>query len=193
MEKYSDQKEISSVLAPFENFVGTIFFFSGFNGYYEFSIKILPNFFYTALFSQLHRLFFFILRIGLLYHLFSSGKAPEKLLFSPKYRGKVLEGVVAEAAEEISWIAKRIKGRSSKLLRDQFPRLKEWCPGHLWAPSCYHGSVGHGWEVVEKYISGQKGYEKTDTVPVIDEEMAKTHKTWYTSLYNKLSGGTHQK
>ena len=59
MEKYSDQKEISSVLAPFENFVGTIFFFSGFNGYYEFSIKILPNFLYMCLFS--------------------SGKAPEKL------------------------------------------------------------------------------------------------------------------
>ena len=120
-------------------------------------------------------------------------RSNRKALFPPKYRGKVLEGEVAEAAEEISWIAKRIKGRSSKLLRDQFPRLKEWCPGHLWAPSCYHGSVGHGWEVVEKYISGQKGYEKTDTVPVIDEEMAKTHKTWYTSLYNKLSGGTHQK
>ena len=120
-------------------------------------------------------------------------RSNRKALFSPKYRGQVLEGEVAEAAEEISWIAKRIKGRSSKLLRDQFPRLKEWCPGHLWAPSCYHGSVGHGWEVVEKYISGQKGYEKTDTVPVIDEEMAKTHKTWYTSLYNKLSGGTHQK
>ena len=73
----------------------------------------------------------------------------------------------------VSWIAKRIKGRSSKLLRDQFPRLKEWCPGHLWAPSCYHGSVGHGWEVVERYISGQKGYEKTDTVPVIAEEKEK--------------------
>jgi putative transposase len=27
----------------------------------------------------------------------------------------------------VSWIAKRIKGRSSKLLRDQFPRLKVWC------------------------------------------------------------------
>ena len=29
--------------------------------------------------------------------------------------------------------------------------------------------VGHGWEVVEKYVSGQKGYsyEKTDTVPVV--------------------------
>jgi putative transposase len=42
----------------------------------------------------------------------------------------------------VSWIAKRIKGRSSKLLRDQFPRLKEWCPDHLWAPSCYHGTEG---------------------------------------------------
>ena len=95
----------------------------------------------------------------------------------------------------VSWIAKRIKGRSSKLLRDQFPRLKVWCPGHLWAPSCYHGSVGHGWEVVERYISGQKGYEKTDTVPVIAEEKEKlrAHKTWYTSLYDKLFGGTHQK
>jgi hypothetical protein len=37
--------------------------------------------------------------------------------------------------------------------------------------------------------------EKTDTVPVIDEEKEKrrTHKTWYTSLYNKLFGGEHQK
>ncbi|MGB7002256.1 MAG: IS200/IS605 family transposase [Halobacteriota archaeon] len=166
----------------------------------------------------------------------------EILAFSPKYRGKVLLGDVAEVAEEIiretcneldieiidmamnvdhvhlfiknpfrksvygkmlrsppkysvSWIAKRIKGRSSKLLRDQFPQLKEWCPDHLWAPSCYHGSVGHGWEVVERYISGQKGYEKTDTVPVIDEEKEKlrAHKTGYTSLYNKLFGEKHQK
>nr|QNO56543.1 hypothetical protein IDNIJKHG_00001 [Methanosarcinales archaeon ANME-1 ERB7] len=152
----------------------------------------------------------------------------DHLVFSPKYRGKVLLGEVAEAAEEIirktckeldievidlavsvdhvhlfikyppkysvSWIAKRIKGRSSKLLRDRFPQLKEWCPGHLWAPSCYHGSVGHGWEVVEKYISGQKGYEKADTAPVIDEEKEKlrAHKTWYTSLYNKLFGGKYQ-
>ena len=56
-------------------------------------------------------------------------------------------------------------------------------------------SVGQDWEVVEKYISGQKGYEKADTVPVvvIDEEKEKTHKTWYISLYNKLFGGQHQK
>ena len=153
----------------------------------------------------------------------------DHLVFSPKYRGKVLECEIAEAAEEIirenckeldieiidmamnidhvhlfikyppkysvSWIAKRLKGRSSKLLRDRFPQLKEWCPGHLWAPSCYHGSVGHGWEVVERYISGQKGYEKTDTVSVIAEEKEKlrAHKTWYTSLYNKLFGEKHQK
>ena len=93
----------------------------------------------------------------------------------------------------VSWITKWLKGRSSKLLMDRFPHLKEWCPDHLWAPSCYHGSVGHGWEVVEKYISGQKGHEKIDTVPAIAEENAKAHKTWYTSLYNKLFGGTHQK
>jgi putative transposase len=137
----------------------------------------------------------------------------------------VLEGEVAEAAEEIirengkerdieiiemavnidhvhifvkyppkysvSWIAKRIKGRSSKLLRDRFPQLKEWCPGHLWAPGCYHGSVGQGWDVVEKYIPGQKSYdkieaargegEKTGVMPVvmISEEKAKTHKTCF--------------
>ena len=59
----------------------------------------------------------------------------------------------------------------------------------------YGRSGGHGWEVVERYISGQKGYEKTDTVPVIAEEKEKlrAHKTWYISLYNKLFGGKHQK
>jgi len=68
--------------------------------------------------------------------------------------------------------------------------------------------VGQGWEVVEKYISGQKGlekkdvirgerysYEKADTVPVVvvDEEKKKVHKIWYITLYNKLFGGKHQK
>ncbi|MDI6810642.1 MAG: IS200/IS605 family transposase [archaeon] len=162
----------------------------------------------------------------------------DHLVFSPKYRGKVLDDEVAEAAEEIvretckefdieiidmaintdhvhlfiknpfckqkaftekcfadppkyslSWIAKRIKGKSSKLLRDKFPYLKEWCPDHLWAPSCYHGSVGHGWEVVEKYIEGQKGYyEKNDTVPIvmIDEEKEKAHKIGFITLHTKF-------
>jgi putative transposase len=42
----------------------------------------------------------------------------------------------------VSWIAKRIKGRSSKRLRDQFPRLKEWCPDHLWAKRKKHTKEG---------------------------------------------------
>ena len=62
----------------------------------------------------------------------------------------------------------------------------------------------------EKYISGQKGYEKAgairgergeergemrDAMPVvvINEEKEKTHKTWYITLYEKLFGGKHQK
>ncbi len=49
------------------------------------------------------------------------------------------------------FIAKKIKGRSSRILRQHFPHLKEWCKDHLWAPGCYHGSVGHGWAVVEVY------------------------------------------
>jgi len=49
--------------------------------------------------------------------------------------------------------------------------------------------------VAEKDISGKKGYEKTDTVPVvvIDEEKGKAHKTGYITLYNILFGGPHQK
>ncbi|PWB52640.1 MAG: hypothetical protein C3F06_08770, partial [Candidatus Methanoperedenaceae archaeon] len=56
------------------------------------------------------------------------------MVFAPKYRGKILIG------------------RTSRILRKEFPHLKEFCDEHLWAPSCYHGSVGNGWEVVEKYI-----------------------------------------
>ncbi len=55
----------------------------------------------------------------------------------------------------LSYIARRIKGRTSKILRDKYPDLKKWCGEHLWAPSCYHGSVGSGWDVVEQYIQTQ--------------------------------------
>ncbi|MFH1323238.1 MAG: IS200/IS605 family transposase [Methanobacteriota archaeon] len=55
----------------------------------------------------------------------------------------------------LSFIAKRLKGRTSRILRKEFPHLKEWCGEHMWAPSCFHGSVGQGWEVVEKYIQTQ--------------------------------------
>ena len=56
----------------------------------------------------------------------------------------------------VSYIAKRIKGRRSRELRKAFPHLKEWCNKSLWAPSCFHGSVGHGWEVVERCIQNQE-------------------------------------
>ncbi len=65
----------------------------------------------------------------------------DHLVITPKY--------------SLSYIAKKIKGRSSRILRQNFPHLEEWCEDHLWSPGCYHGSVGQGWEVVEKYISSQ--------------------------------------
>lgn len=58
----------------------------------------------------------------------------------------------------VSYIAKKLKGVSSKKLRERFPSLRKWCPESLWAPSCFHGSVGHGTEVVEKYIRAQKNF-----------------------------------
>jgi putative transposase len=63
------------------------------------------------------------------------------MVFAPKY--------------SLSFIAKRLKGRTSRILRKEFPHFKEFCDEHLWAPSCYHESVGNGWDVVEKYISGK--------------------------------------
>lgn len=55
----------------------------------------------------------------------------------------------------LSFIAKRLKGRTSRILRKEFPHLREWCGEHMWAPSCFHGSVGNGWDVVSKYIETQ--------------------------------------
>jgi putative transposase len=52
-----------------------------------------------------------------------------------------------------------IKGRCSRVLRKEFPHLKEWCGDYQWAPGCYHGSVGAGWDVVEKYIPAHNIYE----------------------------------
>jgi hypothetical protein len=73
--------------------------------------------------------------------------------------------------------------------------------------------VRYGWEVVERYILGQKGYEKADTVGgrgesregrgelysyeetsampvvIIDEGRGKTHKTGHITLYTILFKG----
>lgn len=59
----------------------------------------------------------------------------------------------------VSYIAKIIKGKSSRILRKEFPQLKEWCGDNLWAPSSYHGSVGSGWDVVERHIQAHNTYE----------------------------------
>ncbi len=55
-----------------------------------------------------------------------------------------------------SYIAMKFKGVSSRLLRREFPELQRQVKKHLWAPSNYHGSVGQGFEVVEKYIETQR-------------------------------------
>ena len=57
-----------------------------------------------------------------------------------------------------SLIAKKFKLITSYLLRKEFPELKKQIKDHLWAPSNYHGSVGQGFDVVDKYIKGQEGY-----------------------------------
>ena len=49
-------------------------------------------------------------------------------------------------------------------------------------------------EAVNRYIGAINRQIFVETpVVVIDEEKEKTHKTGYTSLYNKLFGGKHQK
>ncbi|MCZ7392001.1 MAG: hypothetical protein O8C56_01560 [Candidatus Methanoperedens sp.] len=45
-------------------------------------------------------------------------------------------------------------------MRQEFPHLREWCEDYFWAPSCYCGSVGWGWEVVKKCIFHCAGGEK---------------------------------
>jgi hypothetical protein len=49
---------------------------------------------------------------------------------------------------------------SNRVLRKEFPHLKEWCGNHhQWAPSCYYDSVGAGRELDEKYIQAHNIYE----------------------------------
>lgn len=50
----------------------------------------------------------------------------------------------------IDGITSNNKGRQGRILRQEFPHLREWCDDHIRALGCFHGSVGEGWEVVEK-------------------------------------------
>jgi len=137
------------------------------------------------------------------------------MVFSPKYRGKVLvgdmgmvaEGIIRKTCKEleievidmavnpdhvhlfikyppkysVSYISKMIKGRSSRVLSKEFTHLKEWCSKHLWAPSCYHGSVGAGWDVVETWL--RSIYRHTIHTSIIGDNPEKALYTGPVHLY----------
>jgi putative transposase len=57
----------------------------------------------------------------------------------------------------VAEIVNRLKGASSRILREEFPHLKSRLPT-LWSRSYYAGTVGHVSEAtVAKYIENQKG------------------------------------
>ena len=57
-----------------------------------------------------------------------------------------------------SKVIEKIKSNSSRELRLNFPHLRQWNRKALWAPGCFHGSVGQGFDVVERYIAGQRRF-----------------------------------
>jgi hypothetical protein len=63
-----------------------------------------------------------------------------------------------------SGIAKRRMGENSRLISERYPEQNEWCEGSLWVPGCFHGSVGHGAEVVENYIKSQEGLTSEERI-----------------------------
>lgn len=65
--------------------------------------------------------------------------------------------VEADPTLSVAEIVTRFKGRSSRLMRQEFPALRSRLPT-LWSRSYYAGSVGHvSAKVVEAYIAAQKG------------------------------------
>jgi putative transposase len=65
--------------------------------------------------------------------------------------------VEADPTLAIAEIVNRFKGRSSRLMRQEFPALRSRLPT-LWSRSYYVGSVGHVSDVtVRRYIEAQKG------------------------------------
>jgi putative transposase len=64
--------------------------------------------------------------------------------------------IEADPTLSIAEIVNRIKGRSSRVLRDEYPSLKSRLPC-LWSRSYYAGTVGHvSSETVQRYIENQK-------------------------------------
>lgn len=55
----------------------------------------------------------------------------------------------------ISKIVEKVKSLSSGRLRRQFPHLKKWCSKALWSRGYHAESIGHGHDVVRRYIQSQ--------------------------------------
>ena len=65
--------------------------------------------------------------------------------------------IEADPTRCIAEIVNRMKGFTSRMLRQEFPSLRSRLPT-LWSRSYYAGTVGHVSEaVVKKYIASQKG------------------------------------
>lgn len=65
--------------------------------------------------------------------------------------------VEADPTLSVAEIVNRFKGRSSRLMRSEFPALRSRLPT-LWSRSYYAGSVGRvSAKTVEAYIAAQKG------------------------------------
>ncbi len=65
--------------------------------------------------------------------------------------------VEADPTLAVAEIVNRFKGRSSRLMRQEFPALRSRLPT-LWSRSYYAGSVGHvSAKTLEAYIAAQKG------------------------------------
>ena len=58
----------------------------------------------------------------------------------------------------VSTITGKIKANSSRQLRKKYPQLVSWNKSGLWTTGCFHGSVGQGFDVVERYIARQRQF-----------------------------------
>ena len=70
-----------------------------------------------------------------------------------------------------SEIAQYLKGRSSRLIQDEFPELKKRYWGqHLWARGYFCATVGSvDKEMIEKYISGHTERDTNDRFKIQDD------------------------
>lgn len=64
--------------------------------------------------------------------------------------------VKATPVDSPHWIVKQFKGYTSRILREEFPKLKSRMPS-LWTRSYYAESIGHiSEDTIKRYIEDQK-------------------------------------